>query len=158
MEKRIFFVIYKTKHEFGKTHISICEEGEQNEWAYGRNGISSASVGHFSDGSDGWAYSSMVSIGKNMSKRSLSEIVDDLKPTYTEEQYHLIQKNCWHFAAEVMQRTNKQSVDYYLKTIYKISDFEWNVPIVGTSWAIFSALSWYWWFVDTMRPWVRWRA
>lgn len=163
---RIYFVVYPTSVGFGKTHISIWKEGDDLEWSYGHLGVRSCEVGKFSDMEEGWTFSRMVSVANAPSDLNLKETIDEVvaiaSRTFTEDAYHLVNNNCWHFASIVLDKICPKSNPHYLNLIFKINDFEWNAPniyIFGTTQVLFHLYQWEDWISSrVMHLWDRLRA
>lgn len=143
---RVYYVVYTG--QFGKTHISIWREGDDIEWSYGQKGIRSCKMGTYPENvEEGWTFSRVVSVSSPLPKNdvSLTEIIEKFKESdkYKEDDYKLLHHNCWHFASTVLTTIDpSMTTEYYLNLIYKINDFEWNLPLSGTTWAAFRMLQW----------------
>ena len=142
---RVYYVVYVATEGFGKTHISIWREGDDLEWSYGQNGIRSCEMGAYPDIVEGWVFSRVVSVSSPLTNLSLTEIIEQMKESnkYKVDDYHLLRHNCWHFASTVLHTIDpSMTKEHYLNLIYKVNDFEWGVPLFGTTWATFHILQW----------------
>lgn len=145
---RVYYVVYPCSEpgHFGKTHISIWKEGDDIEWSYGQKGIRSCKMGTYPENvEEGWAFSRVVSVSRLPENTSLTEIIEELKQSdkYKEDDYNLLYHNCWHFAASVLHTIDStMTKEQYINLIYKVNDFEWNLPLFGTTWATFRMLQW----------------
>tara|TARA_B110000008_G_C16865740_1_gene522597 strand:- start:633 stop:1118 length:486 start_codon:yes stop_codon:yes gene_type:complete len=127
--KHLFFVVYN--YSFGQTHISLYVEGEKQEWAYGDNGIKSYTVGKFDveypNIREAWYFSRLISACLVPDDFSIEKYIEESKTIYTGENYHLLNRNCWMFAANIIERADLKTYKDTMSMIYKISDFEWNM-------------------------------
>ena len=117
------------------------------EWSYGTTGIRSCKMGTYCEVEKGWwRFSRLVSVSNSFPKNvSLAEIIEQVQVSnkFEVDDYHLLHRNCWHFAAIVLRAIDSSmTTEHYLNLIYKINDFEWNSPVSGATWAAFRILQW----------------
>ena len=148
--KRISLIVYKTKEEFGYTHVSIHVQGEEKEWCYAsENGVQPAPLQQFQP--EIWQCTHVVPIGTVDDNFNIEENALTLTTVFSPDQYDLYLNNCWHFAAALL-KTIVPETDVY-DAIYRSSDFHFGLPPYSTC-VIYSVL---WRYYTTAKQVTEWK-